>query len=123
MPRVLVVDDEPEVCDVLKTLLEENGYDVALAREGRDALRQHAQSPADVVITDLHMPGMNGLDTVREFRQQDRAVKIIAMSGEDTFMVEKNLESSRINGADRTLMKPFPLQDLLEAVSELLRQG
>jgi CheY-like chemotaxis protein len=120
MARILVVDDLPEIRDVLKTALEEFGYEVALACEGSDALRQHAEMPADVVITDLHMPGMNGLETVREFRANHAAVKIIAMTGEDTFMVDRNLESSRINGADRTLTKPFELGALLKAIEELL---
>jgi CheY-like chemotaxis protein len=122
MARILVVDDMPEIRDVLKTALEEFGYEVALACEGGDALRQHADTPADVVITDLHMPGMNGLDTVRAFREKHGAVKIIAMTGAETFMVEKNLESSRINGADFTLTKPFELGALLKAIRELLVQ-
>lgn len=120
MARILVVDDMPEIRDVLKTALEENGYEVALACEGGEALRQHEHAPADVVITDLHMPGMNGLDTVRAFRERHGTVKIIAMSGEDTYMVAKNLESSRINGADFTLTKPFELGALLKAIRELL---
>ncbi len=120
MSRILVVDDLPEIREVLKTALEDFGYEVVLASEGGEALRQHAASPADVVITDLHMPGMNGLETVREFREKHAGVKIIAMTGAETFMVDRNLESSRIHGADRTFTKPFELGELLRAIAELL---
>ncbi len=66
------------------------------------------------------MPGMNGVETVKQFRDNFGDVKLIAVSGADTYMVQKNLESSRINGADRTLMKPFDLADLLAAIDDLL---
>ena len=120
MAQVLVIDDQADIRDVLKTILEEGGHTVRLAAEGAEALRLHDQSPADVVITDLHMPGMNGLETVRALRERSTAVKIIAMSGGDTYMADKNLESSVINGADLTLTKPFRMQSLLRAIANLL---
>ncbi len=120
MARILVIDDQKDIRDVLQTILEEGGHEVRLAAEGSEALRLHAQSPADVVITDLHMPGMNGLETVRALREHSAAVKIIAMSGADTYMADKNLESSVINGADFTLTKPFRMQSVLNAINTLL---
>ena len=120
MAKVLVIDDQKDIRDVLKTILEEGGHEVRLAAEGGEGLRLHAQSPADVVITDLHMPGVNGLETVRTLRERSATVKIIAMSGEDMYMADKNLESSVINGADLTLTKPFRMQLVLRAVSNLL---
>lgn len=120
MANILVIDDQKDIRDVLKTILEEGGHEVRLAAEGGEGLRLHAQSPADVVITDLHMPGVNGLETVRTLRERSAVVKIIAMSGEDSYMVERNLESSVIHGADFTLTKPFPLQQLLRAITTLL---
>jgi len=122
MARILVVDDQPEVRDILKTLLEQEGYDVVQASDGKDALRQHSETPADLVIADLVMPGMNGLDMISEFRDRHAGVKIIAMSGAHQYMVDKNLESSRINGADRAFKKPFDLDQLLSAISDLLRE-
>ena len=120
MPRILIIDDEPAVRDVLQTMLEESGYSVEVAAEGEEGIRRHRESPADLVITDLHMPGKDGLATLKELREDGAAVKIIAMSGADTYMVERNLDSSRINGADGTLQKPFELRDLLSAIENLL---
>lgn len=120
MARILVIDDQPDICDVIKTILEDGGHSVVVASEGAEGLRFYAKCPADVVITDLHMPGMNGLDTVRAVRERSRDVKIIAMSGADTFMVEKNLQSSVINGADQTLLKPFRVRDIVNAVELVL---
>lgn len=123
MSRILVVDDQPEIRDILRTLLESEGYEVSAAEEGRGALKQHADVPADLVIVDLVMPGMNGLDMIREFRQRYGTVKIIAMSGAQHYMVDKNLESSRINGADRSFKKPFDLTQLLTAIEDLLGES
>ncbi len=121
MARILVIDDQPDIREVLKTLLEEEGHEVYLAAEGLEGLRVFAESPAEIVITDLHMPGMNGLETVRALREQSCPAKIIVMSGEDGYMVEKNLESSVISGADLTLLKPFRMRDVLKAVQTLTR--
>jgi len=120
MARILVVDDQRDVRDVIKTLLEEGGHAVRLAAEGREALQMQATEPAEVVITDLHMPGMNGLEMVRALRAQSSVVKIIAMTGEDSYMAETNLENSVINGADFTLTKPFRVHDMLRAIASLL---
>jgi CheY-like chemotaxis protein len=123
MARILVIDDQPDIRDVIKNILEECGHSVILAAEGAEGLRFYAKAPADVVITDLHMPGMNGLDTVRALRERSHGVKIIAMSGADTFMVEKNLQNSVINGADQTLLKPFRVRDIINAVELVLSGG
>lgn len=123
MARILVIDDEPDVREVIRTLLEESGHEVVVASEGSEGLQRHQEQPADVVITDLHMPGMNGVETVKRFRDDFGDVKLIAISGADTYMVEKNLESSRINGADRTLMKPFNAADLFAAIDDLLAEA
>lgn len=122
MARILVIDDQPDVREVIQNILEECGHSVVVAAEGREGLDFYSKCPADVVITDLHMPGMNGLDTVRALRERSSKVKIIAMSGADTYMVETNLQSSVINGADQTLLKPFRVRDIVNAV-ELVLSG
>lgn len=122
MARILVIDDQPDVREVIQTILEECGHSVIVAAEGAEGLDFYSKCPADVVITDLHMPGMNGLDTVRALRERSSKVKIIAMSGADTYMVETNLQSSVINGADQTLLKPFRVRDIINAV-ELVLSG
>ena len=119
--RILVIDDQPEIREVLKTILEEEGHKVCLAANGVEGLRRFAESPAEIVLSDLHMPGMNGLETIHALREQSCSTKIIAMSGADTYMVEKNLESSVISGADLTLLKPFQIHEVLNAVQAVAR--
>ncbi len=120
MAQILIIDDQADIREVLKTVLEEAGHEVRLAAEGGEGLRLHGQWPADLVLTDLHMPGMDGLETVRALRECSSTVKIIAMSGADTFMADTNLESSVINGADLTLSKPFPMRSMLRAIATLI---
>lgn len=120
MPRILVIDDDEAVREVMQMMLEELGHVVEVASEGEEGLRKHEKTPADIVITDLHMPGKNGFETLKELRESAEDVKVIAMSGADTYMVERNLESSRINGADGTLQKPFEFPDLIAAIERVL---
>ena len=122
MPRILIIDDEPDLRDVLAHLLEEAGYKVEVASEGGEGISKHRESPADLVITDLHMPGKDGLETLRELREDSEDVKLVAISGSDTYLVETNLDSSRIHGADRTFMKPFNVKQFLAAIRDLLAQ-
>jgi CheY-like chemotaxis protein len=120
MAKVLVADDQKEIREVLRNVLEEAGHEVRLAKDGDEALRAQNESPADVVITDLHMPRLNGLELVHALREGSRSVRIIAMSGGDNELADRNLQGSIINGADFTLSKPFPMRSLLRAIESLL---
>ena len=119
--RILVIDDEAAVREVIQMMLEESGHTVEIAADGNEGLQCYKDSPHELVLTDLHMPGMDGLETLKALRLETDDVKIIAMSGADTYMVERNLDSSRIQGADGTLQKPFELHELLEVVDRILQ--
>src|SRR3712207_6526076 len=79
----MVVDDNATIRRTLRALLERRGHEVVLASDGGDAMRQWRRSPADLVITDVHMPDKNGLETVVEIRDHSPDVPIIVMSGGD----------------------------------------
>lgn len=120
MKRILVIDDEPQLRAMLKRFLEMEGYEVAVAADGREALRLYAGQPADVVITDLIMPEKEGIETIKELKENYPAVKIIAMSGGGRMGPETYLSLAGKLGAQRTFTKPFELRALGDAVRELL---
>ena len=118
--RILIIEDNDSLRTILRTALSKAGYEVTEAGDGTSGLASYRQDPFDVVVTDILMEGIEGLETIRELRRDYPQVKIIAMSGADTYMADKNLESSVINGADLTLTKPFRMQSMLRAITTLL---
>src|SRR2546423_15669452 len=81
MPRVLVVDDDKAVRTVIKTVLELEGFDVVVAEDGRSGIAAIQSYSFDVVIVDIFMPGMDGLETIRVFNKYAPSVPVIAISG------------------------------------------
>jgi len=117
--RVLVVDDEPQITRVLKTVLTSQGYQVRTAAEGESALSSFREFNPELVITDLYMPHMNGVELCRRIRAQS-AVPIIVLSvkGEEGTKVEA-LDS----GADDYVTKPFGIEELMARVRAALRRA
>jgi two-component system KDP operon response regulator KdpE len=107
--RVLVVDDEPQITRVLKTVLSSQGYQVRTAAEGESALSNFKEWSPELVITDLYMPHMDGIELCRRIREVS-AVPIIVLSvkGEERSKVEA-LDS----GADDYVTKPFGIDELM----------
>ena len=120
MSRVLVIDDEPQIANMLKTLFESNGFEVDVATDGAAGLRLFRSNPADVVITDILMPEKEGLETIAELRRAYPDVKIIAMSGGTMAGVEGYLKMAELQGAGHVFKKPFKLADMLKAVNDLI---
>jgi two-component system KDP operon response regulator KdpE len=117
--RVLVVDDEPQITRVLKTVLSSQGYQVRTAAEGESALSNFKEWSPELVITDLYMPHMDGIELCRRIREVS-AVPIIVLSvkGEERSKVEA-LDS----GADDYVTKPFGIDELMARVRAALRRG
>jgi DNA-binding NtrC family response regulator len=120
MPRILIIDDDDALREVLVEYFESMGYDVMEAPSGRVALEKQMNNPADLVITDLIMPEENGLETILELERRYPSLKIIAMTGSGHFGALEDLKTAMILGAHRTFSKPFHLEDMLQAVEELL---
>src|ERR1017187_10210252 len=116
--RILVVDDEPQITRVLRTSLQGTGHEVTVAHDGVDALGKFLKSQPDLVITDLAMPGMDGIELTREIRERSD-VPIIVLS------VRSN-DSSKVaaldEGADDYITKPFSIQELLARVRVQMRR-
>jgi DNA-binding NtrC family response regulator len=120
MPEILIIDDDDTLRDVLVEYFESMGYGVMEAPNGRLALERQMKHPADLVITDLIMPEENGLETILELQRRYPSLKIIAMTGSGHFGALEDLKTATILGAHRTFSKPFHLEDMLQAVKELL---
>jgi len=120
MPRILIADDDGDLCEMLKVVLEKANYEVDLAADGEQAIRAYERHPADVLITDLFMPVRDGFETVQFFRARHPALRIIAISG-GGYSGQKtdHLSVARTAGADLSFRKPFDVARLLEGVRKL----
>ncbi|MEP9363172.1 response regulator transcription factor [Nocardioides sp. CN2-186] len=118
-PRVLVVDDDKAVRESLRRSLEFNGYDVALAADGAEALAGIASKAPDVVVMDVMMPRLDGLETTRALRSAGNDLPILVLTARDA--VGDRVEGLDA-GADDYLTKPFALQELLARLRALLRR-
>lgn len=115
---VLVVDDDPEVRTTISIILEQNGYLVLEAVDGKDALRQARDKTVSLIIIDLFMPNMDGLETIRELRRCAPDLPILAISGSVAWGVPMPdlLKAAVAFGAVSALSKPFRASELLNAV-------
>jgi DNA-binding response OmpR family regulator len=119
--RVLIIDDDDLVRTTLSRTLVTVGYDVIEAIDGHDGLRKFRDGGIDLVITDILMPEKEGLETIRELRQSDSAVKIIAISGGDRTGSLRYLGMAAALGADDILAKPYRRQDLLAKIDAVMK--
>lgn len=118
-PRILVIDDEPQIRRALDIALRGHGYDVLLAEQSSAALVQLASHPPDLVILDLMLPDFDGLSLLRELRSwSDIPVIVLSARGEEATKIE-----ALDLGADDYLTKPFGIGELLARVRALLRRG
>ena len=118
-PRVLVVDDDKAVRESLRRSLEFNGYEVSLATDGAEALAGIGATDPDVVIMDVMMPRLDGIETTRALRTAKNDVPILVLTARDA--VGDRVEGLDA-GADDYLTKPFALQELLARLRALLRR-
>src|SRR6195256_958523 len=117
--KVLVVDDEPQITRVLRTVLTSQGYQVRTAAEGEAALTNFAEWRPELVITDLYMPHMDGVELCRRIRAVSGVpIIVLSVKGEERTKVEA-LDS----GADDYVTKPFGIDELLARVRATLRRS
>lgn len=119
MPRILVVDDEPLMRDILRCMLQTEGYEVEEAEDGLEGIQRYRAVPADLVITDLHMPRLNGLDMIKELLHEFPGVKVIMISGDGDMM--RNVAQAL--GIQETLQKPFRMEAVIAAVHTTMANG
>lgn len=116
MARILVIDDDEAMRAGIRRFLTGEGHEVVVAENGKDALRLFEAEPADLVITDINMPEMDGIEIITTFQKVSPGVPVIAISGGGLFPKELLLDNADLLGAVESLEKPFELEDLRGAV-------
>ncbi len=120
MARILLIDDEDQIRRMLRRALEMEGHEVLEARNGTQALRLHEATPVELVITDILMPEMDGIEILLALRRDAPRLKVIAVSGGGRLGQMTPLEAARPLGAFASLRKPFELEELMELVKRAL---
>ena len=120
MASILVIEDDVYVMGMLRQVLEREGHEVTAALNGSEGLACYRERPADLVITDMIMPGKGGMETIMELRRFFPEVKLIAISGGGRVGAETHLKVAGQLGALTTFTKPVRLNSLLRAVHQIL---
>ena len=118
-PRILVVDDEPIVCESCQRILQEEGYEVECTLSGKEAFEKMRENPFDIVITDLKMPGIDGMEVLKTFRKSYPDVIVIMITGYST--VETAVEAMKV-GAFDYIPKPFTPDEVSVVVKKALEK-
>lgn len=115
MKRILVVDDEVEICEFLKIFFEERGYNVTTVQSGDAALEAISKETPHIVLLDIHMPGMDGMTTLKKIKERRPGVKVIMVTALET---REKIEDAMRYGADNYITKPLSLEYLEKDVNE-----
>lgn len=122
MANILIVDDDPTIQLIAGELLRSEGHAVTNAGDGVEALKALVAIPADLVVLDMLMPNMDGLETIMEMRKSHPRVKILAISSGGPMGPHDLLRTAKLFGADDTLVKPLSFSTFGAAVERLLSQ-
>ncbi|MEC9413787.1 MAG: sigma-54 dependent transcriptional regulator [Pseudomonadota bacterium] len=116
-PLILVVDDEPDIRELIKDILEDENYEVRIAADGQEAQQIFNEQQPDLILLDIWMPDIDGISLLKEFKQQNKNVTIVMMSGHGT--IETAVEATRL-GASDFIEKPLSTAKLLRGVEQAL---
>ncbi len=119
-PWILVVEDEPQLLEVMRLKLERWGYRVATARNGDEAMVEFARTEFAVVVTDLAMPGLSGLEVARRCKEARPGVAVVMVTAWETLLTDDDVTKY---GVDRVLAKPLLGDTLLEAITDVTRRS
>jgi DNA-binding response OmpR family regulator len=118
--HILVIDDDIDLRVTLQEALQAEGYKVSVAADGAQGIASQRKQPASLLITDIFMPNKEGVETIKDFREEFPTVPIIAISGGGRLKSQGGLLTAKELGAAVILRKPFKISDLLRSVAALL---
>lgn len=119
MASIFLVEDEERVAAFIQKALEENGHKVDLSRDGADAVKQFATKPFDLIMLDVMLPHLSGVEVCRHIRQKNKDVPILMLTALDSIDDKVNGLNT---GADDYMVKPFHFKELLARIDALLRR-
>jgi len=117
---ILVVDDEPDLCELISRMLARAGHKVTSAGDGDEATRLIAKQKFDIVLTDVIMPEKDGIEVIGELRRKQPNVRIVAMSGGGHVALDQYLKIAKGMGAHGILQKPFSNDELLATIESVM---
>lgn len=120
MTRVLVIEDDELARESVTLMLEEHGYEVAMAGDGDVGLQMFDAEPYDLVVTDLVMPAVNGMDVLTKIKQEHPETRVIVISGGGRLTPVSYLDVAKKLGADDVLSKPFTATELATSAAVVL---
>lgn len=123
MARILIVDDNPDICFVLTRLLERHGHEASAVLNGREALESLESSPFDIAIIDIIMPDMDGIELIMKLRLNYPQLKVIAISGGGMISADEYLRMAKLLKVRRTFQKPIKADELEAAIDELMTES
>lgn len=118
MKKILLIEDEPQIARFVQLELTHEGYDVSIAHDGRDGLEVFKAHPFDLVLLDIMLPSLNGIEVLRRIRQFS-SVPVIMLTARDS-VIDK--VSGLDSGADDYITKPFAIEELLARIRSMLRK-
>jgi len=121
MARIIVIDDQEPIRRIVRRALEQEGHEVLDASDGEMGMQLLEGHAADVVITDIFMPGQDGILTLRQVRKKFPAVKVIVISGGDSTGLLDLRHDAELLGAIKSLQKPFTAAELIQTVRGVLQ--
>jgi len=121
MARIIVIDDQEPIRRIVRRALEQEGHEVLDASDGEIGMQLLERQAADVVITDIFMPGQDGILTLRQVRKKFPAVKVIVISGGDSTGLLDLRHDAELLGAVKSLQKPFTAAELIQTVRGVLQ--
>jgi CheY-like chemotaxis protein len=122
MACVVVIDDQEPIRRIVRRALEQAGHQVLDAEDGELGLQLLERHPVDVVVSDIFMPGMDGIQMLRQIRKQFPAVKVIVMSGGDSSGMLDLRRDAELLGAVKSLSKPFTTHEIVTIVNSVLER-
>lgn len=119
MTKILVVDDETALCEMIHIFLSRCGYEVLTASSGDEALQKVKDDEPSLMLLDIKMPGLDGLETLRRIKQQGYSTTVIMM----TAVADQNVKQKALGmGADDYIIKPVDLRDLQQSVQDAINR-
>ncbi|MDD5040644.1 MAG: response regulator [Candidatus Omnitrophica bacterium] len=119
MLKLLVVDDEVDICDFVRSFFKERNFEVFVAYNGKKAIETIEKEKPDIVLLDMNMPGMTGLEALRELRQQGNQIKTIMVTAVDE---PDKIEEAKKHGVVEYITKPLLLEQLERTVFTVAEQ-
>ena len=116
-PKILIVDDSQELLEIMCEYLETCGYTVHMTTESKEALRLIAAAEYDVVVSDIHMPEMDGLELMARVKNKHPGLPVVLITG---YSVSEARKIAMEKGADAFVEKPFHMKEIIDVVANLL---